>query len=310
MPTDSTKSPATLASKVVVADVFLRQGRFGEVLLFEDLICLLERAYGDERRETFRAYEIFATAYSQESRHHEAEHLWQTIVGASEKKFGENHSQTLVAKGGLAFACYQSGNYGKAMELADVVSRKFDWLEEGEETTSLGNYCLLVLIDQNRVGEAKKLGQHIFDSCKRLFGTGHPTTTLFMSRLGSIHRSQGRLDLAAHLFVEELSTNAVSLGRDHHATLITTYNLAVVRMEQGLEEMARAGMRSIAKQLETMLGSESPYAIHCKQYLPSIEHAATNAFPSPRRPVWQLRTRCSELCGRTSTSCERRSTWL
>jgi tetratricopeptide (TPR) repeat protein len=194
---------------------------------------------------------------------HNGNRLVDLARGRWAATLGEDHPDTIVAAGHLAYMLRDRGDYPAAQELLeDVLSRCKRVLGLDHPHTIKAGACLgAALRAQENYPAAQRLFEGMLSRCKYIFGDDHPDTIRAVANLAATLRAQGNHRAARVLFDDVLSRRRRILGEDHPHTISAVANLAATLRLQNEFSAARELEEDVLSQRRRILGEGHPDTI-------------------------------------------------
>ncbi|MFE3110636.1 tetratricopeptide repeat protein, partial [Kitasatospora indigofera] len=123
---------------------------------------------------------------------------WRRTTADAERLLGDDHPQTLTARGNLASSYRQAGRTDEAIAFGERVLADRQRLlgdDHPQTLTARGNLASSYR-QAGRTDEAMVIGERVLADCERLLGDDHPDTLTARSNLASSYRQAGRTDEA------------------------------------------------------------------------------------------------------------------
>jgi tetratricopeptide (TPR) repeat protein len=198
-----------------------------------------------------------------------------------EKTLGEDHPDTLAARGHLAYLLRARHKYAAAQALMeDVRSRCQRVLGHDDPTTIKTGACLgHTLRLQGDYPAARALSEDLLSQCRRVLSEDHPVTINIMANLAVTLREQGEHRAAQELF--EVVLRQSRLGVNHRHTIRAAANLALTLRAQGDYPAARALEEDVLDRRRRIFGEVHPDTIDAVANL-TVTLQAQGDYPAAR----------------------------
>jgi tetratricopeptide (TPR) repeat protein len=160
---------------------------------------------------------------------------WQGVVADSERLLGDEHPDTLIARGNLASSYWQAGRTDEAITIEERVvadSKRLLGDEHRNTLTARGNLASSYW-QAGRTDEAITIEERVVADSKRLLGDEHPDTLTARGNLAVSYRRAGRTDEAIGLLERVVADSKRLLGDEHSNTLTARQTLSVWRSAEG-----------------------------------------------------------------------------
>ncbi|WP_261575757.1 tetratricopeptide repeat protein [Frankia gtarii] len=185
---------------------------------------------------------------------------WQHLAGHATQLLGEEHPNTLTARGNLAVAYDRAGRSAEAISLHERVVADRERLLGGEHSDTLaarGNLATSYRL-AGRIAEATILLERVAVGFTRLFGHDHPHTLTTRGYLATSYRHAGRAIDAIRIEEQVAAGWERLLGDDHPHTLTARAHLASSYGRAGrITEAINIEERVLADR-ERILGEQHP----------------------------------------------------
>ncbi|KAI9818767.1 MAG: hypothetical protein M1827_007587 [Pycnora praestabilis] len=220
---------ASLRSKV--ARYFFSQNRFSEAEAQNNLALAGLRSASDTfNEEILRAELQHVAILSALGRLVTAVKFAEEARKRSKKTFGEDHELTRRAIETLVRALQNSGDYSEATQLAEAYmkSRRKQLGDNHQDVFEL-IYRLATLAEyRDKYQEAERYARQVIEgrTMDPALGANHPQTLKAKYRLASTLSCQGRYREAESQFRVIIQSQKITIGTEHHDTLVSVFFLA------------------------------------------------------------------------------------
>jgi hypothetical protein len=181
----------------------------------------------------------------------------------------------------LALAYLEAGKIDAAMELSGKVLEQSHLGEKHPSTLTWMANIAGGFAQMGSFEVAEELGQKVLSASAEVLGEDHPDTILCMSNLAMTYRGQAKknqsspgMAAAAEMMIEVIRRGTSRLGPEHLTVLISTYNLALIRLEEGKREIAQDVWGRIVGKMEKGLWPSHECTVRCKRYLAIMDGAS------------------------------------
>jgi hypothetical protein len=160
-----------------------------------------------------------------------ARRLQEQVLKARRRVLGEEHPNTLTAKGNLAVTLAEQGDLAGARPLQEQVlkARRRVLGEEHPDTLSAMNNLAVTLRRQGDLAGARQLQEQVLKAMGRVLGEEHPSTLKAMGSLATTLWGQGDLAGARRLEEQVLDARRRVQGEEHPDTLTVMNALREMR---------------------------------------------------------------------------------
>lgn len=185
--------------------------------------------------------------------------LFELLVSACSRRFGDEHPDTLSAMNNLAVTRRDRGDYAGGQKLQERVleGRRRVLGEEHAHTLTSMNNLALTRSDLGDFTGAQELQQKVMESRRRVLGNEHRETLGAMSNLANTLAHQGDYAGAQELQEQVKEGMGRILGHDHPDTLTAMHNLALTRIDRG-DYAGVHDLSSVVKARLSIMGEEHP----------------------------------------------------
>lgn len=189
-----------------------------------------------------------------------AKNLLEKSINSSEKKFGEEHSNTAICYSNLALVLQDLGDFQGAKYLLEkaISSDEKNFGEEHPSTARCYSNLAIVLRDLGDYQGAKVLLEKAMSSLEKNFGEEHPSTSICYSNLAIVLIALREYQGAKAFLEKAVRSDEKNFGEEHPSTARCYSNLAMVLKDledyQGAKELLEKAMRSDEKNF----GKEHP----------------------------------------------------
>ena len=200
-----------------------------------------------------------------------ARQLYEGVLAACVRLFGEEHPNTLASKTNLAPTLLAYGELEGARRLnEDVLAAQVRLLgEEHPDTLASKSNLAETLRALDELGGARQLNEEVLAARVRLLGEEHPDTLTSKSNLALTLFGLGDFQSARRLQEEVLSAEERLRGETHPDTLTDKNNLASTLLRQGDLEGARRLQEEVLAARVLLLGEQHPHTLTTKSNLAS-----------------------------------------
>ncbi len=211
--------------------------------------------------------------------------LMEKALADRQSVLGENHPDTINAKGDLGLLYQEAGQLGKAEPLIrDALSRSVqhngeDHIDSIAATNNLG----LLRRAQGKMDEAEQLFREAIDRGTRVLGPDDSQTVSFTANLALTLTEQRKYPQAEPLARQVLEQRRRLQGNDHHDTLVAINNLGMLLGEMGAFEECEALTREGLTMTRKLLGESHPQTIIILANLGSLYFR--QAHPTEAEPL-------------------------
>ena len=202
----------------------------------------------------------FALTYSENSRLHQALQLSETVLEASKRTLGEEHSDTLRAMNSLAISYNNVGRGREALHLLETVV-EVQKRTLGEEHPDMLWAMSSLAVNYSNVGrgqEALQLLETVVEAQKRTLGQEHPERLGSMHNLALRYSDVGRRQEALQLLETVVEARRRTLGDEHPDTLRSIHNLALRYSDVGRRQEALQLLETVVEVRRRTLSDEHP----------------------------------------------------
>jgi tetratricopeptide (TPR) repeat protein len=205
--------------------------------------------------------------------------LFERAYRERRDRFGDDHPDTLLSAGHLAFDLRVLGELERARELyTDTLerSRRVSGRDDPNTLTVASNFavCLLVL-DENSA--ARELLEDTLARRRRVLGADHPDTLVSANNLGGVLRAVGELGRARELNEDTWERRRRLFGVDHPYTLTSANNVAQDLRALGELDRALEIYEEVLSGAQRVLGMDHPDTLVSANNLASILRALGDA---------------------------------
>jgi len=249
--------PAALATRIELARIQHRQGRFEEARDGLEAVRALARTPASASVKLDAQAEL-VDVLSDMGALDAAEALAREQLAAVRAQRGDTHTDTLAALSSLAAVQRQQGR------LIDA-EKTFEQAWEGYRAL-LGDGHRATLIAANNMGEilekeglfdrAEPYLRGALDGARKAFGDSHPATLTAMNNLALLYESQGLFDKAEPLYQGVIAVFSRVVGPRHPDTIAATNNLAYLYMLKGEYPRAAQMFREVHAAWSKALGAK------------------------------------------------------
>ncbi|MEU3572819.1 tetratricopeptide repeat protein [Kitasatospora sp. NPDC036755] len=203
---------------------------------------------------------------------------WSELSGTSARILGDDHPDTLAARGNLAQSYWEAGRTEEAMGLQEQVLADLRRLhDDGHPTVLMArNNLAVTYAEAGRVEDAIGLQEQVVADRHRELGGDHPDTLTSRNNLAAAYLEAGRVEDAIGLQEQVVADRHRVLGGDHPDTLTSRNNLAVMYLHTGEPDQGVELLRRTAADLDRVLGPDHPSTVQARENL----HAVTRG-PEP-----------------------------
>lgn len=205
-----------------------------------------------------------------------ARDLWQRIAAAHKDDLGDEHPDTLAARGHLA---YWTGEAGDPVAARDQFGALLPLMKQVDgvddpATLTIANHLAMYLAKLGEIETARDLDQDTLDRRRRTLGEDHPDTLTSASNLAADLSQLRHGEQARDLATDTLGRRRIVLGEYHPDTLRTASLLATILGELGENEHARNLAEDILDARRRNLGEDHPDTLITAVNLAEILHKA------------------------------------
>jgi tetratricopeptide (TPR) repeat protein len=142
---------------------------------------------------------------------------------------------------------------------------------DADPLTTAGDHAALaaILVDLDRLGEARDLLTGVLAVYERGLGPDHYETSVTLHNLGSLQFREAAFADAAATLQRAYELKQTTLGHEHPDLAITMYNLACCRQQLGQRRAARRLLRRAIEILTPAVRRTDPTLSACRQKLGS-----------------------------------------
>ena len=204
-----------------------------------------------------------------------AGHL-QRALADSVRILGQDHPQTLIARGNLTLAYQTAGDLGRAIPLheqnvADLV-RVLG--EDHSDTLASRSNLAGVYQAAGDLDRAIPLHEQVLADSVRILGQDHPQTLIARGNLALAYQTAGDLGRAIRLYKQNIADLVRVLGPDHPDTLTARSNLAGAYQAAGDLDRAIPLHQQILTDRQRILGEDHPGTLTSRSNLARAYQAA------------------------------------
>ena len=188
----------------------------------------------------------------------------ERIAAHCEEEYGLESEETIAALNDLAYACGQSGDYPRAVDISEkayaIRCRAFD--PEHPDTLALLNNIVGFRILLGDYKHALELSEACYTLLCQKLGEDHSATMKALRNFALASGKLGDRRKELHLLERVYEVQRACLGEAHHSTLVTMNNIAVACLHLGEDQRA----------LEVC---ERLYELRCKSFGPEHPESLT-----------------------------------
>ncbi|MCP9887849.1 CHAT domain-containing protein [Cyanobium sp. ATX 6A2] len=237
-------------------------GRLEEAaLVLEELLVLLEGAYGSDHPDIAFFIHSLANLFSQHGLYSQAESLYKRALAIREKALGPDHPDTANSLNNLASLYSDQGLYSLAKPLhkrALAIHEKVLGPDHPGTANTLNNLAYLYS-NQGLYSQAEPLYKRALAIREKALGPDHPFTADSLNNLASLYSKQGLYSQAEPLLQRALVIRRKVQGADHPDTANGLNNLAYLYSNQGLYSQAEPLYKRALAIHEKALGPDHPF---------------------------------------------------
>ncbi|MCX4404354.1 FxSxx-COOH system tetratricopeptide repeat protein [Streptomyces sp. NBC_01764] len=201
---------------------------------------------------------------------------WQRLAVDAERLLGDEHPDTLAARGILTDSYRRAGRTAEAIALGERVAADAERLLGDDHPTTVRAYANLAnsYAVAGRTAEAIALGERVLAEHERLWVQDDPATITARSNLAAYYSEAGRTAEAIALAERVVTDRERILGEDHPHTLASRSILAGSYSEAGRTAEAIALGERVVTDRERILGEDHPHTVESRANLAGYYHAA------------------------------------
>ena len=208
-------------------------------------------------------------------RYEEAEPLLEEALRLRLRVLGDEHSDTLASRDGLAELRWRQARYSEAEPLVRSslqLRRRLLGDEHPDTLQALDNLGSLQW-QQERYAEAESHYLEALAGRRRVLGDEHPDTLITVNNLAVLYKVMGRYEEAEPLYLEDLQGSRRALGSDHPAVFVSLHNLAsFYTSQQRYAEAEPLYLEALAGRRK-VLGDEHPRTLNTQSKLADLYQA-------------------------------------
>ncbi|WP_327075565.1 tetratricopeptide repeat protein (plasmid) [Kitasatospora purpeofusca] len=185
---------------------------------------------------------------------------WQRLTANATLLLGDDHPDTLTARGNLATSYRRAGRTGEAIVLEEQVLTDSERIlgDDHPDTLTARSNLAHSYWRAGLTGEAIMLEEQVLTDSERILGDDHPDTLTARGNLAASYRQAGRTGEALVLEEQVLADRERILGHDHPDTLTARGNLAFSYGQAGLTGEALVLEEQVLAESERLLGDDHP----------------------------------------------------
>jgi tetratricopeptide (TPR) repeat protein len=221
---------------------------------------------------------VEAQEWEAKRRYPEAEPLWKEYHRSCVQVFGENHTETADAAGGVAFNLFFQEKYGEAQPFFRTnldLRLKLVGEKHPETATAFGGLALN-LNARGNYDEAQSLYEKALDICREQLGEKNPGTNASYNNLAMNLNNQGKYAEAQPILQKILDVNLALLGEKHPDTATSYNNLALNLRVQGKPAQAEPLYKKALELRRELFGEKSPLTAQSYNNLAASVNAQGN----------------------------------
>jgi tetratricopeptide (TPR) repeat protein len=178
-------------------------------------------------------------------------------LAGCERVLGDEHPDTIAARGNLATALEERGDYARALQLYESVVVSYTALLGAwhPDTIAARNNLASLHWSIGDLDRAIAQLESLREDASRALGDGHLDTLIIENNLGAAYFVDGRFTQAEALF-EHLVDIYGAASFAESELLLAQHNLATVRIQLGRLEEAITMLQSVVRGRETLLGED------------------------------------------------------
>ncbi|MFD7416427.1 tetratricopeptide repeat protein [Kitasatospora purpeofusca] len=185
---------------------------------------------------------------------------WQRLTTDAERLLGDDHPDTLLARGNLAASYWEAGRTNDAITLGERVSADRERILGPEHPDTLTSHANLAASywQAGRTNDAIDLLERVLADSERILGEDHRNTLAARSNLAATYRQAGRTNDATTLGERVTADTERLLGPEHADTLTSRSNLAATYRQAGRTNEAIDLLERVLADFERILGEDHP----------------------------------------------------
>ncbi|MET7919203.1 tetratricopeptide repeat protein, partial [Streptomyces avermitilis] len=185
---------------------------------------------------------------------------WQDMVADAERLLGEEHPNTLSARGLLAASYREAGRTAEAITIEEplVADRERLLGDEHPNTLTARVHLAASYRHAGRTAEAINLLERLVADRERLLGDEHPDTLITRGLLADSYREAGRTAEAITIEERVVADMERLLGAEHPTTLTARSHLPASYRQAGRTAEAINLLERLVADTERLLGDEHP----------------------------------------------------
>ncbi|MFI0813165.1 tetratricopeptide repeat protein [Streptomyces echinatus] len=191
---------------------------------------------------------------------------WQRLVATAERLLGEEHPDTLAARGILTDSYRRAERIADAIALGERVAADTARLlgDDAWETTAIRVTLANCYQLAGRGEDAIALGERVVADAARLLGDDDPGTIMARSNLAAFYSEAGRAEEAVALAERVVADRERLLGEDDPHTLASRSILAGAYAAAGRDREAIALAEQVVADRERLLGEGHPTTLESR----------------------------------------------
>jgi serine/threonine protein kinase/tetratricopeptide (TPR) repeat protein len=223
-------------------------------------LAKIERELGDQPLAQAQLLVNSGRVYRNLGLHNEARRVLEQGLEQLRQLVGEDHPQTLQAKGDLAFVYFYERDFKRAEPLfLEALEGLTHTLGPNHQATlktmkNLANFHTA----RGEYTEAERLNLESMERLRGALGDEHPLTLRATADLGILYRVSGRYDEAEPLLLDALADHRRILGDDDPFTLSSMNSLALLYQIQDRRVDAEPLYRESLERKRRVLGASHP----------------------------------------------------
>jgi tetratricopeptide (TPR) repeat protein len=274
----------TIDTKRRLAEIYMNQGKLLDAeCLLNEIQEFCQRRLGSNIPDTLKIRQSLAQVYQQQGRLLEAEELLSNLLLSQTKTLGNKHRNTLVTVVLLGRLYNEQRQWNKVEALLQQYY-DFNAITEAERIedfnavainpflNDLANLFVEVKVSSGRADVAELFLHRLLNAQKCCLHGHNIKITVSLDKLGSLYKSQGRLDEAAKVQKESLEIFSKSLGQRDPTRLNSVFNLAQTYMDQSRFKEAAQLMSEGLRLRREVLGSNHPTTLESSVWLAFVVH--------------------------------------
>ncbi len=212
-----------------------RQDMPTTIIIFEKIILLVEKNYGETHPDYAALLDALALLYIKQGQYEAAEKTFLRVLEIRKKVFGNTHAQYSATLNNLANLYNNQGKYAKAEKsFIELVAIKKEVVGENhpDYATELNTLAFLY-VNQGKYLEAEQTYFEVLAIRKKVFGSKHEQYAAVLNNLASLYDSQGKYAQAEKWYQQSSAICKEVLGENDPKYATSLNNLAFLYFSEG-----------------------------------------------------------------------------